>query len=515
MNRTNHYYYLCICAILIIFSINISIQLPLLTYAQQSGQPNQGAQAIQQQQPGINNPTNNAPPNPPTLPRESNNVILNMSNNSGVSLLPRVAAVPGSNNVYAVWTDNTAGNYEIFFKRSTDGGATFGNTINLSNNSGVSLLPRVAAVPGSNNVYIMWVDNTAGKYNVFFKRSTDGGATFGNTINLSNNNNVGLSFFPQMATSSSFKVYVVWADNSTGRYNVFFKRSTDGGATFGNTINLSNNNNVGLSFFPQISAQDSNNNVYITWVDNTAGNYEIFFKRSTDGGATFGNTINLSNNSGVSLLPRVAAVPGSNNVYAVWADNSTGRYNVFFKRSTDGGATFGNVVNLSNTDGMSSTFRTNVTAYNPQLETSGNNVYVVWEEHNTNFFSKRADIFFKRSTDYGASFTGQFGIDLSKNPGTSINPFMAVSGNNIYIVWQDNTTNLAKPNLSYDIFFKQGINNGERLDPTINLSHSPGTSINPFMAVSGNNIYIVWQNNTPQGREEIFFTKIKSMPRIP
>ena len=50
-------------------------------------------------------------------------------------------------------------------------------------------------------------------------------------------------------------------------------------------------------FPPQITA--SGNNVYVVWSDSTTGNADIFFKRSTDGGATFSSpSINLSNNAG-------------------------------------------------------------------------------------------------------------------------------------------------------------------------------------------------------------------------
>jgi hypothetical protein len=40
--------------------------------------------------------------------------------------------------VYLVWRDDTSGNDDIFFRASNDGGQIFGNTINLSNNAGVS-----------------------------------------------------------------------------------------------------------------------------------------------------------------------------------------------------------------------------------------------------------------------------------------------------------------------------------------------------------------------------------------
>jgi hypothetical protein len=42
-----------------------------------------------------------------------------------------------------------------------------------------------------------------------------------------------------------------------------------------------------------------------------------------DGGKSFGNTINLSNNAGESDEPRLAVANNGNNVYVVWNDDTT------------------------------------------------------------------------------------------------------------------------------------------------------------------------------------------------
>ena len=78
-------------------------------------------------------------------------------------------------NVYVVWFDNTPGNPEILYKRSIDGGGDFGAAINLSNNVASSLDPAAGA--SGNNVYVVWYDNTPGNFEILYKRSTDGGVS--------------------------------------------------------------------------------------------------------------------------------------------------------------------------------------------------------------------------------------------------------------------------------------------------------------------------------------------------
>jgi hypothetical protein len=205
-------------------------------------------------------------------------------------------------------------------------------------------------------------------------------------------------------------------------------------------------------------------------------------------------------------------------VYVVWSDNSKGNYDILFKRSTDGGSTFNFTKDLSNNDKLSARSGTNITAFNPQIETSGKNVYVVWENHNKMQYANKSDVFMKKSTDGGATFFGTFGVNLSSNIGASINPQLAISptnNNKVYVIWQDSTPQYVRPGLSYDIFFKQSFDNGQMSNKTVNLSHSFGASINPQIATSGssaNNVYVVWQDTNIKGSQEVIFSRPSTTP---
>ena len=71
---------------------------------------------------------------------------------------------------------------------------------------------------------------------------------------------------------------LLWQHN-----DIFFAASNNNGTSFGTPINLSNN--TGFFRNPQIAT--SGNNVYVTWIDNTPGNFDIFFAVSNNNGASF------------------------------------------------------------------------------------------------------------------------------------------------------------------------------------------------------------------------------------
>lgn len=79
----------------------------------------------------------------------------------------------------------------------------------------------------------------------------------------------------------------------------------------------------------------SGNKVYIAWVDHTLGYDEIFFRGSDDNGASFGRLINLSNSTGISVDPRIAVA--DEKVYIVWVEFGDESHNngIFFVRTID------------------------------------------------------------------------------------------------------------------------------------------------------------------------------------
>jgi hypothetical protein len=201
---------------------------------------------------------------------------------------------------------------------------SLGNIKDLSTDATDAHDPQVL-VCGS-NIYAIWVDFVTGNDDIYFKRSIDRGASFGDTINLSNN--PGDSYNFKVSLSGDY-MYIVWQDETlsvNGTDDVFFKRSTDGGASFGDTINLSND--TGDSIRPEIAVSDSN--VFIVWQNQAMKGDNVFFKRSTDGGASFGDTINLSNNPGDSTDPDITSA-NDGSAYIVWTDNYKGRSKVFFR----------------------------------------------------------------------------------------------------------------------------------------------------------------------------------------
>ena len=83
-------------------------------------------------------------------------------------------------------------------------------------------------------------------------------------------------------------------------------------------------------------------NVYVTWwTNNTANNNdEVLFRASTDGGVTFGDKINLSNTTDANSTRAEIASDADDVVVTWWESNQTSETPVM-RVSDDNGETFG------------------------------------------------------------------------------------------------------------------------------------------------------------------------------
>jgi hypothetical protein len=414
-----------------------------------------------------------------------------LDNGPGDQVHSHVAASDG-NNVYVAYTSEINGQSSILFTRSTDRGASFSTPISVSNDQAsgsFSFLNAIAA--NGNNVYVVWTRVTNNAEDIYLAKSTDGGVTFSNPIQVESGGN-GRS--PAIAVSGN-NVYVVWQDFTTSPSSlepeIFFSASIDAGATFSAPIDISNTAGP-LSKNPSIAA--NGNNVYVVWADCSTNslNCRISYAKSNNVGDTFTTPVTISDLE--SSLPDVAVL--GNTVYVVYGRSFPNSQNVqvrdvFLIKGTDtlvGGTVFGSPVNLSNDPDPSN---------NPRIDISGSNVAIQWE----NFVRGPStpvphwEVIFAGSTDGGITFGSKTSVTGSRFPtsDSTLND-IAISGSNLYSTWtvfQDN---------SFDVYFARGT-----LTPITPIDNIPPDTI-ITSAVDGNNVRLNNGDSTDSNKITFTFT---------
>jgi hypothetical protein len=364
------------------------------------------------------------------------------------------------------WTDNRDGNYEIYYKRSTDQGTTWSQDSRITNDPAYSDGPSISS--SDSIVHLVWYDMRMGFLMIYYKRSTDWGVTWSQDTCLSSG--TVSSYYPSLSSSDS-TVHVVWEDwrDANGNSEIYYKRSTDWGVTWSPDTRLTQDSV--RSEMPSIAISGSD--VHVAWFDELGSNTEIYYKRSTDGGTTWSSDVRMTCDSAWSMYPSIASE--GTQVHLAWADTREqlmGGFNIYYKSSTDRGITWSEDTSLTNHQYV---------ALYPSIATSGSNVHVAWEDGRD---VGKAEIYYKHSMDQGLTWFQD--IRLTYDPDTSELPHLALSDSMVHLVWWDhrdgNDEIYYKRNPTGNMGTETAEARGPRFEVRITVKPNPFTS---FATVPG------------------------------
>lgn len=239
---------------------------------------------------------------------------------------------------------------------------------------------------------------------------------------------------PTVAINNHNEVGVAWVDHV--KQDLLFQRyDADGKPAFDDHVNVSRSSSI-FSWLPRIvmttpDDDDAKPHVYLLWQEIvfSGGSHggEIFFARSHDGGETFSEPINLSNTTAGAGKGRHTARSWHNGsydlvhaddgtLYAAWTEYEG---NLWFSRSTDGGESFSDPTHLAGERGTNP-------ARGPSVAVGQDGtIYVAW----TVGEDDQADIHFTRSTDRGDSFDESRVVHLRS--GHADAPKLGIDGDNV------------------------------------------------------------------------------------
>jgi len=343
--------------------------------------------------------------------------IKNLTQNEDDSVYPQISS--SSNSVYVVWQESVGNyaskNYDIFFMKSNDGGDTFGDPVNLSNNPGFSEHPQIASV--GDNIYIAWVDDSSGERKVMFSKSPDSGKTFSENIMVAQN-----TIGPHHAelAAKGKNVYIVWNGFDTEINNkVLFSKSNNEGETFGELREIGK---ADAETYPKIAANADG--YYITWDKKMDKDTEILFIKGQEYNSAYNDTNPRKlNTQGVDGgESQVAAF--TDRALVSWTSNlPVDKKYVYTKSSENNGNDFGSTILISS-----------INSSNVENMIVNDTIYVAWQDD----INGNQDIYLTTSKINETS--EDIPVNVSDNTGVSECPSITVSRNGIHMVWEDNTT---------------------------------------------------------------------------
>jgi len=318
--------------------------------------------------------------------------------------LPSIA-VWGSN-VHVVWKEQGIYYLAICYRKSEDGGDNWGtiDTLYQTNQDGW-YHPWITAK--ENNVFMVAIKSGSGGELVFLKSTDNGNSWIAPQIISPAKDRPHI----EVSKIDTLLLAVVYGDGSIPEiYNV---RSFTGGETWTDSQMVSEDDGIS-SFNPAMDTDDSSG-IHIVWYDYKYSPYpwtgDIFYRASRDSGNSWEEIDSLT------VQHRAVAsdiLAEGNNLHLVWDDERNGNFEIYYRMSSDLGQTWGPEIRLTNAINSSS---------RPSLACGAGYLHLFWQDARDDSIGACNAIYYKRKDLSGGVFELEGNLSSGIDFGVYPNPF--------------------------------------------------------------------------------------------
>lgn len=344
-------------------------------------------------------------------------------------------AAEGGNTVHVAYGDGT-----IFYRRSFNEGATWSSPITLG--TGRLYLERSICVD-SLDVYVVYFRNfinrtdwygTRACGDLVMRHSANGGVTWQPEVQLT----TAQGAYRVSMIASGANVYLTWMDlRSNATWDIYYRKSINYGETWQPEVQLvAGANSFGAERPDIVVNGDSVHLFYMAAAGTeppcTVENFTIpictgaFYKRSLDGGTTWGAATRLDPGTTFAGRPIATIVPPTTIVLTWEGLDGTipvDKLEIYTLRSTDNGTTWSAVQQMRNLP---------ENAGHPNITANGTNVHLAWHDLRPPFAT---EIYYRASFDAGATWQPE---ELVTNTSaSSVVPILGTTTNYVHAIFGD------------------------------------------------------------------------------
>jgi hypothetical protein len=253
------------------------------------------------------------------------------------------AAMGADSAAYLIWDDYRTGNQgDIYFSlRDAATGAWSPNQKVNDDTNGTQWNASVA-LDASNNAYAVWQDLREGTIknpdvNIFFsERSAATGVWSANVRVNDDSSGRAAQDSPRIAVKSTGEAVAVWADHRSKQWNVYSSRLSAGGTAWAANLRVTDNG-TSRKFSPDV-AIGADGTAYAVWEDDRSGNWDVWFAKLPVGSSGWTVNERISDDPGASdqYAPRIE-IDANGDLFVVWIDDRVSSSEVRMTRLVAGG----------------------------------------------------------------------------------------------------------------------------------------------------------------------------------
>jgi hypothetical protein len=197
---------------------------------------------------------------------------------------------------------------ELLYTKSVDGGNNWTTPIQATDDTGESRMPRLCAE--GNTVHIAFHSDRDGSYDIYYFRTENAGNSFTTPVQVNNSNRESEE---ADIVAKDGKIHICWQDVQKDYYGnvtngrAMYNYSSDNGATFGTTQNLSNSVGGSYCYHARVDA-DETGTAYVVFHSEAAGSFDVYMSYGSGGTMSAAQRVTFWDGHG-SGMPDIAVDP--------------------------------------------------------------------------------------------------------------------------------------------------------------------------------------------------------------
>lgn len=176
-------------------------------------------------------------------------------------------------------------------------------------------------------VWLFWCSSREGRTKIWYKKSFDSGLSWSEESRLEASMS---SYSPSATQSADGRIWVFYDDYA----DIWLVTSNDSGKTWSAPQQFTTN--PAIEAFANVAA-DKAGRIAVVWNSNPSGNWDVFYRLSTDNGATWTDVVQMSDDPNADQEPTVA-MDHQGGIYMAWS--RANMYDIVYTKSDDSGVTW-------------------------------------------------------------------------------------------------------------------------------------------------------------------------------
>ena len=289
-------------------------------------------------------------------------------------------------------------------------------------------------------------------------------------------------------------LHIVYANGPS----IYYRRSTDEGTTWSNPTLIGN----GIMYLEEPLVIDSvGGTIYLTYFDNpinrtdwccVRATADVFVRVSRDGGTTWDPATRLTTAQG-GYRQSLAVV--GNTAHLAWMDFRTGKWDIYYSRSTDSGRTW-------MTERLVVTGTAGVGAERPQIATIGNVIVIAFLDGRDGrpqcyTYPQCPEVYEKRSLDGGVTWETDRRVTVSPAGIAGSRPDIAAIESTLVLVYDRGGDAVTQ-----QVHVTRSVDKGITWSPPQALSGGAALSGHGTLLVGGALLHVLWMQALGSGTEQ-------------